>query len=265
MAPTIVADTFFQRHDHLLTALLSLVLTGVVVVVVNRAIDLRAREVATAVSGGKLSPVADTRLRFLRRIIDAAIIVIGAALALAQFTALDRLAGTVLASSAIAAAVIGFAARQTFANAIAGLLLAITQPLRIGDAVAFEGEYGTVEDVGLTYTWLRTGTDARVIIPNERLVAGILRNDSIVSPTVAVEASLWIAHDDDETGAVESLRAAFPDTTVRVADVTAEGTRLAIVGSPVSPGERIAAESELREAGLRALREAGVRRGAAPG
>jgi small-conductance mechanosensitive channel len=53
----------------------------------------------------------------------------------------------VLASSAIAAAIVGFAARQTIANAIAGVILAITQPLRIGDHVTFEGESGVVEDV----------------------------------------------------------------------------------------------------------------------
>ena len=91
--------------------------------------------------------------------------------------------GAVLASSAIAAAVVGFAARQVLANAIAGLQIAITQPVRVGDQVTFEGEKGTVEDLRLTYTWLRTGTDARVIIPNERLAAGVLRNDSILRPT----------------------------------------------------------------------------------
>ena len=131
----------------------------------------------------------DTRLRFLRRAVEAAIIVVGFALALAQFTSLDRLAATVLASSAIAAAVVGFASRQVLANAIAGMVLAVTQPLRIGDLVTFEGETGTVEDVSLTYTWLRTGSDARLIIPNERLAAGVLRNDSIRSATVALEVS----------------------------------------------------------------------------
>jgi small-conductance mechanosensitive channel len=48
----------------------------------------------------------------------------------------------VLASSAIAAAVVGFASRQVLANAIAGMVLAVTQPLRIGDLVTFEGENG---------------------------------------------------------------------------------------------------------------------------
>ena len=112
-----------------------------------------------------------------------------------------------LASSAIAAAVVGFASRQVLANAIAGMVLAVTQPLRIGDLVTFEGETGTVEDVSLTYTWLRTGSDARLIIPNERLAAGVLRNDSIRSPTVALEVSAWLAPDADETAALAAVEA----------------------------------------------------------
>ena len=55
------------------------------------------------------------------------------------------MATSLLASGAIAAAVIGFAARQTLANFIAGIMLAITQPIRVGDWVTFEGNYGVVE------------------------------------------------------------------------------------------------------------------------
>ncbi|MEA2357213.1 MAG: small conductance mechanosensitive channel, partial [Solirubrobacteraceae bacterium] len=141
----------------------------------------------------------------------------------------------------------------------AGVVLAVTQPVRIGDLVTFEGETGTVEDVSLTYTWLRTGSDARLIIPNERLAAGVLRNDSIRSPTVALEVSLWLAPDVDEAAAVAALEALPEVTSVRIADVTDTGIRLQIAGPPVPPSERLAREGELRGATLRALREAGCR------
>src|SRR3712207_9235368 len=74
--------------------------------------------------GGELDPVLETRLRFVRRLIQAVIVVIGVATALSQFTALDRFAASVLASGAIAAAIVGFAAQQTLANVIAGVMLA---------------------------------------------------------------------------------------------------------------------------------------------
>jgi small conductance mechanosensitive channel len=226
------------------------------VAVVHRAMRGRAQRLAEAFGG---SAVVDTRLRFIRRIIEAAIIIVGLALAIAQFTSLDRLASTVLASSAIAAAVVGFAARQMLANAIAGVVLAVTQPLRIGDLVTFEGETGTVEDVTLTYTWLRTGADARLIIPNERLAAGLLRNDSIRSAVIALEASVWLAPDADETAALAAVEELEDYRSARIAEVTDTGIRLQVSGPPVAPQERIEREGQLRAAVLRALREAGCR------
>jgi small conductance mechanosensitive channel len=248
-----------SSSDRYLAAGLTLLAALALLAVVHRAMRGRAHKLPDALGGAELSPVLDTRLRFLRRVIEASIIVIGLALALAQFTSLDRLAATVLASSAIAAAVVGFAARQVLANAIAGMVLAVTQPLRIGDLVTFEGETGTVEDVSLTYTWLRTGSDARLIIPNERLAAGLLRNDSIRSPVVALEVSAWLAPDADETAALAAVEGLGDARDARIAEVTDTGIRLQVAGPPVAPAERIAREGELRAQVLRVLREAGCR------
>jgi small conductance mechanosensitive channel len=252
----LAAESSSERY---ITAGVTLLVAFVLVAVVHRAMRGRAARLAEALGGPELSPVVDTRLRFLRRVVEAAIIIVGLALAIAQFTSLDRLASTVLASSAIAAAVVGFAARQMLANAIAGMVLAVTQPLRIGDLVTFEGETGTVEDVTLTYTWLRTGADARLIIPNERLAAGMLRNDSIRSPAIALEASVWLAPDVDETAALAAVEALEDYRSARIAEVTDTGIRLQVAGPPVAPQERIEREGQLRAAALRALREAGCR------
>jgi small conductance mechanosensitive channel len=248
-----------SSSEHYITA--GAVLAGalVLVAIVHRAMRGRARRLAEALGGPELSPVVDTRLRFLRRVVEAAIIIVALGVAIAQFTSLDRLASTVLASSAIAAAVVGFAARQMLANAIAGMVLAVTQPLRIGDLVTFEGETGTVEDVTLTYTWLRTGADARLIIPNERLAAGLLRNDSIRSATIALEVSVWLSPDADETAALAAVSALEECRSASVAESTDTGIRLQVAGPPVAPAQRIAREGELRAATLRALREAGCR------
>jgi small conductance mechanosensitive channel len=252
----VAADSSTDRY---VTAAVTLAIAFLLVAIVHRAMRGRARRIAEALGGPEIAPVIDTRLRFLRRVIEAAIIIVGLALAIAQFTSLDRLAATVLASSAIAAAVVGFAARQVLANAIAGMVLAITQPLRIGDLVTFEGDTGTVEDVSLTYTWLRTGSDARLIIPNERLAAGVLRNDSIRSDTVALEISAWLAPDADESAALAAIANLDDARTVRIAEVTDTGIRIQVGGPPVAPSDRIAREGELRAQTLRALREAGCR------
>jgi small conductance mechanosensitive channel len=256
----VAAELFSARYDNDIKAALILLGTFVLAWIADRMLKGRARGVVAAVSGGELSPVVETRLRFLRRIVGATIIVIGIALAVAQFTELNRLASTILASSAIAAAVIGFAARQVLANAIAGVVIAITQPIRIGDLVTFEDQTGTVEDISLTYTWLRMGSEARLIIPNERLAAGVLRNDSIRSATVALEVTVWLAADADETQALELLEALEDARSVRISDVTENGVSILVAGPPVATADRLAREAELRAEALRTLREAGISR-----
>jgi len=254
----LAAQSWLDRHGNQLTALGVLILAGVAMFLVDRFLVGRAKKLALAMTGSEgLSRDTTTRLRFLRRLIEAVIAVVAIAIALSMFDSLDRVGNALLASSAITAAVVGFAARQSLANAIAGVMLAIVQPVRIGDLVTFEGETGTVEDVGLTYTWLRTGADARLLIPNERLAAGMLRNDSIRSPTVACEVSVWLAADADETVALTAIERL--GARGRVAEVTQDGIRLLIIGDPAPPSERLAREGDLRAGALRALREAGAR------
>ena len=117
----------------------------------------------------------------------------------------------------------------------------------------------------LTYTWLRTGSDARMIIPNERLAAGVLRNDSIRSPTVALEVPLWLSPEADEAAAVALLEALPDSVTVRIAEVTDSATRVVVAGPAVAPPDRHAGEAALRADALRALREAGIPRAGSSG
>src|SRR5919199_179897 len=259
-APIVAAESFSERYGNDITGVLTLLVAFGIAYAVDRAMRGRAGGVVAAVSGGELSPVVDTRLRFLRRVAGAIIIVIGVALAVAQFTELHRVASTILASSAIAAAVIGFAARQVLANAIAGLVIAITQPLRIGDLVTFEDQTGTVEDISLTYTWLRMGSGARLIVPNERLAAGVLRNDSLGEATVALEVTVWIAPGADEGRALDVLAAVENAREARIADVTESGIAVLVAGPSVATSDRLAREAGLRAEALRPVRGAGIPR-----
>jgi small conductance mechanosensitive channel len=256
---TPLAESFLQAHEDAFTALLALVISAVLIFLVDRVIRRQGRQMRSRL-GIELDPVTDTRLRFIRRVVEASIAVIGVAVAISQFAALDRLATSILASSALAAAVIGFAARQTLANAVAGVLLFITQPVRIGDLVTVEDVTGTVEDVRLTYTWLRAADDTRLIVPNERLAAVIIRNDSIISPRVVAEVSLWLPAYVDADRACELLGETIGEGgAVRLAEMDAEGrVRVAVSGTAGAAHDRAAREGELRASCLRALRAAGL-------
>lgn len=101
-----------------------------------------------------------------------------AAIALAQFTELQRLATGILASTAVLAAIVGFAAQHTIGNMVAGVQLAVSQPIRIGDRISFEEIEGRVTDVTLSYTYVDPGDASTIVIPNQKLVEGIVHNHS---------------------------------------------------------------------------------------
>ena len=99
-------------------------------------------------------------------------------IALAQFTNLEQIAAGVLASSAVLALIVGFAAQHTLSNLVAGILIAISQPFRIGDKVTFEETVGRVTDITLSYTYIDPGDGSSIVIPNQMLVEGIVHNHS---------------------------------------------------------------------------------------
>lgn len=242
-----IAAEFWENHRDEVTAVATVLVAVFVATVIDRALRNRGRKLATVVGGGELGAGADTRLRLLRRIVFAGIIVLGGALALMQFAAVQRAAAGVLASSAVLGLVVGFAARQTLANAVAGVLLAITQPIRIGDLVTFEDDTGVVEDVRLTYTWMRAEDGRRIIVPNERLASSTIENWTIVDPRVDVEVALWIAADADVERAVAALEEASGGA-VEVADQTSDGICLVVHVSAPEPGERRALAARIRRA-----------------
>ena len=124
----------------------------------------------------QVSRSTKTRLRFLRRLLILVVFLILVAIALAQFTELKRLATGILASTAVLAAIIGFAAQHTIGNMVAGVQLAISQPIKIGDRISFEDVSGRVTDITLSYTYVNPGDGTAVVIPNQMLVDGIVHN-----------------------------------------------------------------------------------------
>ncbi|MBA3299903.1 MAG: mechanosensitive ion channel [Thermoleophilaceae bacterium] len=248
-----MAASFVERHSDEITAAATVVLALLLAKLVDHSLLQRGRKLGEVVSGGTLSPVADTRLRLVRRLVFVTIIVIGIALALAQFPSVTRVATGILASSAVLGLVVGFAARQTLANAIAGILLAITQPIRIGDLVTFEEETGEVEDVRLTYTYLRCDDGRRLIVPNERLAQSPIHNHTIVDPRIQIEVSIWLEPGSDATRALELL-SADEGVQARVADVEKDGIRLAVTAWTESAAERGRVAARLRQESLQRLR-----------
>ncbi len=251
-------ESFWESNGEWISAGITLLVAFAFAFLVDRFVIGRAGTVAARVSDTTVSRGAVTRLRLIRRLVFAAIILIGIALALSQFNKLNKLATGLLASSAVVGLVLGLAARQILANPLAGILLAVTQPIRIGDTVTIGEETGRVDDLTLSHTFIDTGDGRLVIVPNETVVTGVVVNRSTGDLTAPAMAAVWLPPDADLERAREALARLEP-SQVDVAEMTPEGIRIDVHG-PRRPGgtRAFGEEAALRERAQRALREAGV-------
>jgi small-conductance mechanosensitive channel len=253
------------RHQEVALAVLAVAL--VVILVFDRVMQrLGSRVVAHL-------PVADqavfaTRYRLLRRTSEAVVVLIAAIIVLWSFDSTRSAAQTVLASSAVLGLVVGFAARSTLANFVAGVMIAINQPVRLGDRISMGDVEGTVEDIGLAYTRLRTADNRRVLIPNEELANSRVTNMTIVDPVSLAQARLTLpptadpgrvrAILDEQAEAVPGRVADRPGPGTAVAEVTAEGTTYTVGVWMPDAAQASAAAAALRVSCLTRLHEDGI-------
>jgi small conductance mechanosensitive channel len=197
-----------------------------------------------------LPPEAVTRYRVLRRSVMTLIVVIGILFALLVIPQVRAVAGGLLASSALLGLVIGLAAQRPLANFVSGLVIAFTQPLRLGDRVAVDDLQGTVEEIGLNYTFIRTDDNARLVIPNEKLASDTIRNATIVSPEKLAEVTVQVPLDRDLTAVVDLLRsetAGDPRSDVIVSSLNEKATLTVRSWAPTADAaERLAGDLRLR-------------------
>jgi small-conductance mechanosensitive channel len=169
-----------------------------------------ARMIDRRIMRREQSPEALTRYRVLRRTISVSIVTFGLLSGLLVIPQVRALAGGLLASTAILGLIVGFASQRTLGNFVAGLMIAITQPLRLGDWVEIGGVGGTVEEIGLMYTFIRTEDNARLVIPNEKLASDTIRNSTIRSPAKYAQVTVQVPPANDLGPLVEALREEAP-------------------------------------------------------
>jgi small-conductance mechanosensitive channel len=230
-----------------------LIVVGVVLLVTT----VVARMIDRRIARRDLPPEAITRYRVVRRSVTTAIMFVGLLSALLVIPQVRAVAGGLLASSAVIGIVVGFASQRTLGNFVAGLLIAFTQPLRLGDDVVIEGIEGRVEEIGLIYTFVRIESGDRLVIPNEKLASDTIRNSTIRSREKVAEISLQVPPGQDLGAVVDRLRTIADGGDVFVSDLSGNPT----VTVQVPANDRSSAEQLERELRLRAhevLRAEGV-------
>lgn len=127
--------------------------------------DLVKRRFRTDVEDNLHARQIETRIDILARSAVTIVVILGAALAAMTFPSIRTVGTTLLASAGVAGIIVGLAARPLFENLIAGVQIALTQPIRIDDVVVVEGLFGRIESIASTYVVVRIWDQRRMVLP----------------------------------------------------------------------------------------------------
>jgi small conductance mechanosensitive channel len=206
-----------------------------------------------------------TTFSFLLRVVVAITAIIGLWSVLSIFPSTEEIARAFLASGAVLALIAGLALTTPLGNLGSGVLLAFTQPVRLGDRIEIDGFTGIVDEMSLSYTALTTDEGRRIFVPNSKMASSTLVNRSVDDPRRLVTVSLPVRVDaplpDARRVALEAVASAPEgaelDLDVRVGQVTEKTAWLDVVAFAPFGADSSRVASDVRERALGALSEAG--------
>ena len=206
-----------------------------------------------------------TTFNFCRRVIVALVATIAIWSVLSLYDVTSQIGKALLASSAVLALFAGLAFSTPLSNLGSGLLVAFTQPLRLGDRISVGGETGFVEEMALIYTTLVTDDARRIFIPNTQLTTNMVVNRTIKDPRRLVAARFPVSIEtpiDEAQSALHAAIAQLPGTNgdegrVRVGEIGDRTVWLEAAAFAPIDADVASLVSELRERGLGALRDRG--------
>ena len=175
---------------------------------------------------------------------------------LSEFANMEGFGKTLVTSAGIAGVVIGIAAQPILGNIIAGVQVAVTQPVRIGDSVIMDGNFSTVEDLRYTYAVLKTWDERRLIVPMRELITEMVENWSHTEVHQTCPVFLYIDYGAD----IDAIRQNFisvvkdnklwdnkTEPEIFVVEVTEKTIQLRGAVSAVGPVEAWTLACEIRE------------------
>ncbi|MBN1322644.1 MAG: mechanosensitive ion channel family protein [Methanotrichaceae archaeon] len=180
---------------------ISIVLILLITIYLARLVDSMLKRHLPKISragGAEVVEVVDETFHTItRRLLVAFVYTVGILTAILQVPQLHSLATAMLAGAGLATVAIGLAAQESLSNIISGIFIAIFKPIRIGDYVDFDGQYGQIEDLTLRHTVVCTWDLKRIIVPNSVMGRENIVNWSINDPEVIWPVDIGIAYTAD--------------------------------------------------------------------
>ena len=133
-----------------------------------------------------------TQTRVLTRTLGSVVVVLGIAFALLTFPGVRNIGASLLASAGIAGLVLGIAAKPILGNLLAGLQIALSQPIRIDDAVVVEGEFGRIEEIARAYVVVALWDQRRLIVPLQHFIEKPFQNWTHAKSDIMGTVFLWV-------------------------------------------------------------------------
>ena len=133
-----------------------------------------------------------TQVRVLGRITSGMVILLGAATIFMTIPAVRQFGAGLLASAGVAGLAVGFAAKPVLSNLIAGLQIALTQPIRLDDVVIIQNEWGRIEEIGGTYVVVRIWDERRLVVPLNYFIENPFENWTRSSARLTGTVFLWV-------------------------------------------------------------------------
>lgn len=166
-AATAEASTFRDVSLHVLLIAIIVAAVWFIATLALSWLDLTQRRVvARKAEDDRGRRRAQTQMVLIRRVVNAVFVVIGAALVLLTFPGVERIGATILASAGLLSVVAGIAAQSSLSNLFAGLQLAFTDAIRIGDIVEVDGTWSTIEDITLSYVVVSIWDERHKVLPS---------------------------------------------------------------------------------------------------
>jgi small-conductance mechanosensitive channel len=196
-----------------------------------------------------------TQVRVMRRVVDILLVIVTTGAVLMTFEPVRQYGVSLFASAGVAGLVVGLAARPVLSNLIAGIQLAMTQPIRIDDAVLVENEFGNIEEITATYVVVRLWDLRRMIVPLTYFIEKPFQNWTRESTSLIGTVIL----DVDYTTPVDRVRAKAEEIAkasplwdgdlikLQVTDADAMTMQLRIIATARSAGDAFDLRCELRE------------------
>jgi hypothetical protein len=179
------------------------------------------------------------------------------------FDQVRQIGATILASAGLAGVVLGFAAQRSLGLLLAGFQIALTQPIRIDDAVIVEGEFGNIEEITLTYVVVKLWDQRRLIVPITYFLDKPFQNWTRTSVELLGTVELWV----DYNFPVEALRARLTSilnaskfwdrrvNVLQVTDVREHTVQVRALVSAADAGKAFDLRCEIREGLLKFLQQ----------